>query len=206
MQQVNLYSEILRQEQQQSGIQLVTLSMVAVALLFILFSAYVLWDIKTSQAELQQAQLTVNQQQTLVDGLMTKKISQEPNSELMKEIQTWQNNVNEAAQTLQTLANRSSVLSKGFSNYLKAFAINANPDVWLTGIHINGNKAGVKLEGSTFIPQQIPNTLQQLQNTPALKGLTFAKLTMQQSTKVPGQMDFVLSSSENNPDDQGHDQ
>jgi Tfp pilus assembly protein PilN len=206
MQQVNLYSEILRQEQQQSGIQLFTLSMVAVALLFILFSAYVLWDIKTSQAELQQAQLTVNQQQTLVDGLMTKKISQGPNSELMKEIQTWQNNVNEAAQTLQTLANRSSVLSKGFSNYLKTFAINANPDVWLTGIHINGNKAGVKLEGSTFIPQQIPNTLQQLQNTPALKGLTFAKLTMQQSTKVPGQMDFVLSSSENNPDDQGHDQ
>jgi hypothetical protein len=97
------------------------------------------------------------------------------------------------------------VLSKGFSYYLKALAIRPNPEVWLTAILIDGQKEEIKLEGSTFKPQQIPQTLQQFQTKPALKGLTFGKMVMHQSEKIPGQMDFILSSLDKSPDGKDHD-
>ncbi len=207
MQQVNLYGETLKHQQQQSGIQLVAMALSALVLLFVLISAYLLWDINTTESELKQAQLLLDQQQAHLNELSAKRSSHETNAQLVKEIEQWQNNVNEAAQAIQMLASkRSSVLSKGFSYYLKAFAIQPNPEVWLTAIHINGQDEGIVLEGSTFKPKQIPQTLQRLQNKPALKGLTFAKLVMQQSDKVPGQMDFRLSSSDKPENEKNHAQ
>ena len=196
MQQVNLYSEILKQQQQQSGIKLVIAALVAIALLCIIFSAFLLSSINTTETELDQAKQSLNHQEALVNELLSKRPSQEPNTLLIAEIEQWQNNVNEAAQALQMIAGSEAVLLRGFSFYLKALAIQANPDVWLTAIHIDGQKAELRLEGSTFKPEQIPQTLQQLQNKSALKGLTFARLVMQQSSKIAGQMDFTLGSSE----------
>jgi hypothetical protein len=204
MQQVNLYSEILKQQQQQSGIQLVAASLVVMAFLVFSFSGYLLWDVNATKTELEQVKLTLNQEQAKVNALVAKRANLQPDTSLLTEIDQWQKNVNEAAEALQMLAGTDPVLSKGFSLYLKAFALQANPAVWLTAIQINGENGEVKLEGSTFKPQQIPQTLQQLQSKPALKGLTFAKLTMHQSTKVPGQMDFTLSSSDKNSSDNGH--
>lgn len=196
MQQVNLYSEIFKQQQQQSGIKLVAVALGVVALLFVIFSAYLFWDINTTETEMQQAQLSLSQQQARVSELLSKRARQEPNTQLIAEIDQWQNNVNEAVQALQMLAGKEAVLSKGFSSYLQALAIESNPEVWLTAIHIDGQNEEVRLEGSTFEPQQIPQALQQLQNKSTLKGLTFTKLVMQQSPKIAGQMDFTLSSAE----------
>jgi Tfp pilus assembly protein PilN len=196
MQQVNLYSEILKQQQQKSGNKLVIAAMALVAMVFVMFSGYLFWDINTTEAKLQQAQLQLNQEQGRVNLLLAKRPRQEPNKELIADVEQWQGNVNEAAQALEMLVGKEAILLKGFSSYLKAFAIESNPEVWLTAIHIDGQKQEVKLEGSTFDPQEIPKTLQQLQNKPGLIGLTFAKLVMEQSTKVAGQMDFSLSSSE----------
>jgi Tfp pilus assembly protein PilN len=94
------------------------------------------------------------------------------------------------------LTGREAVLSQGFSSYLQALANQADPEVWITAIHIDGQNRGLSIEGSTFKPEQIPLLLQQLQKESVFKGQNFAKLEMQQSTKIAGQMDFILSSSE----------
>jgi seryl-tRNA synthetase len=192
MQQINLYSEILKQEQQQTGLKFATMALAALIVLFALVSAYLWWDIYTSGNKLKQTQEALNEQQNRMNALLAKQALNQPNNELIAEIEQWQNNLNETAQTLQLLDSKRSVLSKGFSYYLKALAIQPNPEVWLTSIHIDGQNEEIKLEGSTFKPQQIPQTLQQFQRKPALKGLTFGKLVMRQSEKIPGQMDFIL--------------
>lgn len=196
MQQVNLYSEILKQQQKQSGIKLTTAFLAAVALLCVSFSAYLLGHISTIETELHQAQLTLNQEQARVNALLSKRPSQEPNTSVLAEIEQWQNSVNEASQTLQMLAGREAILSQGFSIYLQALANQSNHEIWLSAIHIDGKNSELSIEGSTFKPEQIPQALQQLQQEPAFKGQTFAKLSMQQSAKIVGQMDFTLSSSE----------
>lgn len=154
MQQVNLYSEILKQQQQQSGIKLVLAALVAIALLCTIFSAFLLSSINTTETELSLAKQSFSHQEALVNELLSKKSSPEPNTLLIAEIEQWQNNINEASQALQMLAGSEAVLLRGFSFYLQALAIQSNPDVWLTAIHIDGEKSEVRLEGSTFKPQQ----------------------------------------------------
>jgi hypothetical protein len=200
MQQVNLYRDILKQEQKQSGINLVLGALAALALTCIGFSAFVLWDIHTTETDLHAAQLSFDQQQDYVNKMLAKKSTKEPNEQLIAEIEHWQNSVNETMETLQVLSGKETILSQGFSFYLKALAFKSNPEVWLTVIHIDGQNGGMRLEGSTFKPQQLPQVLQQLQNQSALKGQTFAKLMMQQSPNIDGQIDFTLSSTEQAPD------
>jgi len=56
MQQVNLYSEILNQQQNQTGIQLLTATLGGLAFLCISFSVYLVWDVSSTETELHQAQ------------------------------------------------------------------------------------------------------------------------------------------------------
>jgi Tfp pilus assembly protein PilN len=206
MQQVNLYSEILKQQGQQSSTKLIGFALGIVGLLFLLFSVYLILDIKSTESQVEKAQQALNQQQARFNEILSKRPKQEPDQQLIADIDEWRNNVNEAAQAIQMLVGKEAVLLKGFSSYLRAFAAETNPEVWLTTIHIDGQNEDVRLEGSTFKPQQIPYTLQQLQNRPALKGLTFGKLIMEQSPNVPGQMDFILSSPVKPSDAQDHAQ
>jgi hypothetical protein len=196
MQQVNLYSEILKQEQKQSDLKLVAGAFMALALLCLAFTGYLLWDIGKTETDLQKARDSLKQQQALVNEMVAKKTNTGPDNQLLAEIEQWQKSVNEAAQTLQLLAGNETILKQGFSFYLQSLAMQSNPEIWFTAIHVDGHKGEMKLEGSTFKPQQIPFTLEQLQDKPALKGLKFAKLVMKQSEKVPGQIDFTLGSPE----------
>jgi Tfp pilus assembly protein PilN len=195
-QQINLYREILKQQQKQSGIKLYSLTLAALALLCVGFSAYLLWDISTIETKLSQARLSLNQEQARINELLSKRPSQELNTSVLAEVEQWQNSINEASQTLQMLAGKGTVLSHGFSSYFQALANQSDPEVWITAIHIDGQNRGINIEGSTFKPEQIPLLLQQLQKESVFKGQTFSKLEMEQSTKIAGQMDFTLSSSE----------
>jgi len=196
MQQVNLYSEILAQQHKQSGIKLYSLILATATLACLSFSAYLFWHTNAIETELQQAQLTINQEQARVNSLLSTRSSQQPNELLVAEIELWQNSVNEAAQTLQLLAGKEAQLSQGFSSYFQALANQSSPDVWLTAIHIDKQHQDLRFAGSSFKPEQIPMTFLRLQQEPAFRGQTFAKLAMQKSSNTPGQMDFTLSSSE----------
>lgn len=196
MQQVNLYSEILAQQHKQSGIKLYSLILATAILACLSFSAYLFWHTNAIETELQQAQLTINQEQARVNSLLSTRSSQQPNELLVAEIELWQNSVNEAAQTLQLLAGKEAQLSQGFSSYFQALANQSTADVWLTAIHIDKQHQDFRFAGSSFKPEQIPMIFQRLQQEPAFRGQTFAKLAMQKSTNTPGQMDFTLSSSE----------
>lgn len=196
MQQVNLYSDILKQQQNQSGIKLYIALFAAVFLICICFSSYLLWGVNVIETELQHAQLTLEHEKSRVNEFLSKTPRQELNAQLLAEVQTWQNSVNEATQTLQLLAGGEAILSQGFSGYFEALANQSDPEVWLTAIHIEGQNRGMRIEGSTFKPEQVPQALQHLQQEPAFTGQTFAKLMMQESARIAGQMDFILSSSE----------
>jgi len=196
MQQVNLYSDILKQQQKQSGIKLAIVMLAGLTLLCVSFSAYLFWNTRKIEIELHHAHAQLASEQVRVNELLAKRPRQEPNLLLIAELEQWQKSINEAAQTLQLLTGKETMLSQGFSAYLQALADQSSPEVWLTAIHIDGQNRGMRLEGSTFKPEHIPQALQQLQQERAFKGQTFAKLNMQKSANVGGQIDFTLSSSE----------
>jgi len=206
MQQINLYRDILNQQNKASDIQLVTIGLVAIVISLLSISAYEVWDYYSIQAELEGARHSFSQDQAKVNDLISKRPSQDVSRELLAEIDQWQSSVNEAAQTLQLLSGRKSQVAQGFSSYFDALTKYSGTDVWLTNIQIDGQSRAISIQGSTFKPEQIPRALLELQQQPALKGQTFAKLTIEQSSQVAGQIDFILSSSEQSSSERKHAQ
>lgn len=200
IQQVNLYQDILRQEQAKSGISLYWLSLSAVILLFIGFSGYLIWNGKNTETQVQQLRQDLAAEQAKVMLISSQIPKQEINPQLAAEVTQWQSMLDELTQTLKLLSGKGAEQSPGFSSYFQALSNRSIPDVWLSALYLGGQQQIIIIEGSTFKPEKIPYFLQQLQKEPIFNGHTFAKLAMQQAEKIPGQIDFKLSTTLDAPD------
>lgn len=92
--------------------------------------------------------------------------------------------------------------ASGYSEYLRAFAREVVPGLWLTGFNIAGNGAEMSLSGATLNPALVPDYVQRLSREKIMHGKVFASLQMQQP-KVEGDkqkqaryVEFTLQSVE----------
>jgi hypothetical protein len=200
IQQVNLYKDFLRQQQDESGINLYLLGLSIITLLFIGFSGYLMWDSKNTETQAQQLRQDLAAEQAKVNLISSQIPKQEVNPQLAAEVAQWQNMLDELTQTMKQLSGKSADQSPGFSSYFQALSNQSIPDVWLSALYLDGQQHLINIEGSTFKPEKIPYFLQQLQKEPIFNGHSFAKLAMQQSEKIPSQIDFKLSTTLDAPD------
>jgi hypothetical protein len=206
IQQVNLYRDILRQEQNKVGINLYWVGTAAVTLLFIGLSIYLMSNTKNTEVQVQQLRQDLSTEQSRVNLILSKIPKQEVNTQLAAEVALWQNMLDELTQAVQQLSGKGTDQSPGFSSYFQALSNQSIPDVWLRALYLNGQQQIINIEGSTFKPEKIPYFLQQLQKEPIFNGHTFAKLMMQQSEEIPSQMDFKLNTILEVPDIKDHAQ
>lgn len=206
IQQVNLYQDILKQEQNKSGINLYWVGLFTIALLLIGFSAYLMWNTKNTETQVQQNRRDLAAEQARVQLISSQIPKQEINTQLVAEVAQSQNMLDELTQTMRLLSGKSADQSPGFSNYFQALSNQSIPDVWLSALYIDGQHQVINIEGSTFKPEKIPYFLQQLRKEPVFNGHTFAKLIMQKSEKTPNQIDFKLSTTLEAPDKKDHAQ
>ncbi|MEI6335365.1 MAG: PilN domain-containing protein [Methylococcaceae bacterium] len=193
IQQINLYADILKQQQKNAVIKLYLSCAGAVLLVWMGFSAYLLWDISKAEKELQSAQLMLKNEHILPPP----STAPEPvlNVALLAEIKQLQDSINEVTQIMALLTDSQSLVVPKFSSYFQALADQFVPDVWITAIHIAGKSRNVSLEGSTFKPEKVPQILDKLLQDPTFKGQSFDKFIMQPSPNKPEQTDFTLRSS-----------
>ncbi|MCF7965153.1 PilN domain-containing protein [Methylobacter sp. Wu8] len=206
IQQVNLYQDILRQEQNKSGINPYWLGLSGIALLFIGFSAHTIWNLKNMETQVRQSHQNLEAELARVNLLSAHIPKQEVDTQLSAEVAQWQTMLDEITQTMQLLTDKHADQSPGFSSYFQGLANQSIPEVWLSSLYLDGQKQIINIEGSTFNPEKIPFFLQQLQKEPIFNGHTFAKLSMQKSESVEGQMDFKLSTSWEAPNKKDHAQ
>lgn len=101
----------------------------------------------------------------------------------------------------------------GYSDYLRAFARQIVPDLWLTGFAIGAAGKHIAIDGATLRPDLVPQYLNRLRGEPIMQGRLFAMLTMrptkveakpeQGATKAsaatPAYLQFTLSSDQEMP-------
>jgi hypothetical protein len=206
IQQVNLYQDILRQEQHKSGINLYWIGLTAIALLLIGFSVYLLWNLNNTEVLVQSTTKKLEAEQAKVNFISSKIPNQEIDTQLAADVAQWQTMLDEIAQAMRLLSNKVTDQSPGFSNYFQALSNQAIPDVWLSALYLNRQQQIINIEGSTFKPEKIPYFLQQLQKEPVFNGHSFAKLMVQQSKETPSQMDFKLNTTLEATDKTNHAQ
>jgi len=89
----------------------------------------------------------------------------------------------------------------GYSGYLRAFARQVVPGLWLSGFDIEGDGTQISLHGGVLKPSLVPAYIQRLNREKIMHGKSFAALQMQQPKgkdgKVAGRyVEFTLHSSE----------
>jgi len=204
MQQVNLYQDSLRQGRNKSGINLYWTGLPTIAVLFICLSAYLAWDAKNTETQIQQHLHDLSAEQARIKLIESKIPKQDIDTQLAAEAALWQNMLDELTQTMQLLSGNTPDQSPGFSNYFQALSNQSIPDVWLSALYLDSQQQIINIKGSTFKPEKIPYFLQKLQKEPIFNGHSFAKLTMRKSEKMPDQMDFNLSTTLEAPDKKDH--
>jgi len=191
-QQVNLYSEILKQQQRKAIVTLYIAIVVFIVVMFIAFSAYLLWSVNTAETSFQNEQLILKNEQTYAEQLALQHANPAFNTQWVEDIKQWQNKINEAEKTERLIDERMRLSEKNFSDYLQALANQSDRDVWITAIHITGENRSLSIQGSTFKPEKVPQLLQRLQKDPVFKGEFFNKLVMEPSLKKTEQINFTL--------------
>lgn len=69
--------------------------------------------------------------------------------------------------------------TKGYSQYLSAFARQIVGDLWLTGLNIQGAGNEIGLRGRALQPELVAVYMNRLKNEPVLQGKSFSTLEMQ---------------------------
>lgn len=193
IQQINLYQEILKQQQDKPGINRSGLALIAAMVLLLVFSLYLLFDLYATKNSLQQARRQLSEAETRVQLLKIQFPEQQINKLLSQEISRSQNTLNNLSKVIYLLTDKKSDQTQGFSRYFSALSRQSIADVWLSNIYINGKKHTLKLQGSTFNPEKVPVFIQKLHNEPVFQGRNFAELSMTQAEKTENQIDFSVS-------------
>ena len=68
--------------------------------------------------------------------------------------------------------------TKGYSEYMRAFARQSVNGLWLTGFTMQGAGAEIELRGRTLQPELVPAYLGRLRDEAVMKGKSFATLAM----------------------------
>lgn len=206
IQQVNLYQDIIRQEQGKTILSPWSAGLLAVILLLTGSSVYRLWDLDSLKTQMQQTRQNLDAEQARTADLLAKFPNPKNDSLATTQIEQLQNKVSELAQITPLLTDKNAGAAQGFSRQFQALANQSVPEVWLNKIHLSGPQRIVDIEGSTFKPGKIPYFLQQLQKEPVFQGQTFAKLVMLKSENRPDQTDFKLNTTLETEDGDEHAQ
>ncbi len=193
MQQINLYQDCFRLDNQAPGLNRYSVGLLVTVVAGVAFSLYLFWQVHSAAQQLNLVKQQQAAEQQRIDHLIAKLPKPEPDPLLAEKIKQLQTSTTQLRQTLQLLNNKNSAWPEGFAKYFQALANQAVTDVWLTSIYIDEQKRILNLKGSTFKPDKIAYFLQQLQKEPLLAGISFAEMTMLKSEKNPEQLDFTAS-------------
>lgn len=195
-QQINLYNEeLLRQSKSISGLRVLQ-GCGLLLFVLILFYSFMLYQVN-------------EQEQQLVDGEKNLATEQAKLAELSHKttVLTIEQELKAAedealAQRAIINALKSGVIgnTRGYSEYMRAFAKQWLEGLWLTGFNIDGDATQMSISGAALAPELVPTYIQRLKNEKIMRGKTFASLQMQLPAIEAGKpgkpqyLEFVLHS------------
>ena len=203
IQQINLYKDILQQQQQKSLLAQVPLLLLSLFVLLLLFSAYTQWQTYSIEQAISLNEQQLKADETKVNSLLARIPAQALDPNLATEVQRLQHTLDDLTQTIQILNIKNPDDSLGFSQYLRAFANQGLKEVWLTHIFITGQPKTITIDGSSSNLEKIPTFIQRLRNEPIFKGQSFAQLKIEKANEAK-QINFSLSSKLQPPEETKH--
>lgn len=193
IQQINLYQELVQKKKAGLNKQSYIVGGSLLFLLVLCYCAWQGWQVHQLKAELHVKQAQLNTEITDLSLIQLQYPKQEINPLLVSELDRLQNISASLERVVAMLSDQKSDKNTGFSAYFSALAEQSIKTIWLTGISIDAETNTIQLQGSTYLPETLPQLIKLLNKEAVFKGRYFADLQMQASENNAKQINFTIS-------------
>lgn len=190
-QQINLYQAAFRKQPERfSASTLLRASAVVIAAVVLLY-AFGRWQLSALRAEV----ANVEQQHTALlkrlEDTQRKFAARAKNEHLDREIARMETLIAAKSRVRDILERGVFANTRGYSEYLLAFARQHVNGVWLTGFDIAGAGERLTLKGRTTVPELVPQYVQKLANEQTLAGIEFQVFRMERPEKEQRRQPYI---------------
>ncbi len=179
-QQINLFNPIFLKQKKYFSVVTMLQALGLIVLGSMLFYGYAWYQVQQLAQQTQEMTRRYEAEQKRLVNYANEFSPQRAQQALNAELNSLeaQNEAQEAI--LQTLKSGAIGNTRGYSEYLSAFARQAIKGLWLTGFDINGDGAQIGLHGAVTDPKLLPGYIQRLGREEVMRGKTFESMQMKQ--------------------------
>lgn len=197
-QQINLYNPVfLKQKKYFSALTMLqALGLIAVgAALFYVYAAY---QVNLLSRQVDEAGKRYAAEENRLMRYASEYSPQQSAQLLEEQLRGLEAQAAAQQELLESLKSGAMDNTSGYSEYLRAFARQVIPGLWLTGFSIDNNGTQLSLSGGATDPSLVPSYIQRLNREKVMQGKSFAGLQMQQPKAEGGKparyVEFMLQS------------
>jgi len=198
-QQINLFNETLTQSGKSFSVQNMLQALGVILFCAILFYSYVIYQTREMEQQLEQATKSLATEQARMSDMAAEYSRQRAGLTIEQELKKLTAEAAAQRAIISALKNGVIGTTKGYSEYMQAFARQSVNGLWLTGFSIEADAAQLSIRGAALSPDLVPGYILRLNNEAAMRGKTFASLNMLQpkveaGKQEPQYLEFVLQS------------
>jgi SOS response regulatory protein OraA/RecX len=201
-QQINLFDEKLLKQKDYFSLLAMLQALGLILLGSVLFYGYAVYQVKQLAIQSAESQTRYDSEVAKLARYTADFSPQLAQQQLEKELS--QAEAEAKAQRELILRMKSGGLgnTKGYSEYMRAFARQTVYGLWLTGFEITGDAVQMKMQGAALSPEAVPSYIKRLRQEKAINGKEFAALQMQQHKYEEGKpsgrayLEFTLQTAD----------
>ena len=199
-QQINLFNENLHQSGNAFSVLNMLQGLVVVLVLALLFYGYSAFQSMQLAQNLDEVNARLAAEQARLAQLSAEFAKQRSGMTLEMELQKLTSEAAAQREIINALKHGVIGNTKGYSEYMQAFARQTVEGLWLSGFSIDGDARQMSLSGAALSPELVPGYIMRLNKEAAMRGKTFSSLHMQIPREEAGKqagkqyLEFMLQS------------
>ncbi len=201
-QQINLFNPIFLRQKKYFSIVAMLEALGLILLGTLAMYGYALYQVNQLEDQSAETARRYTDDQSRLSRYAAEYSPQQANQALQDELKSAEAALAAQQYVISTLKGGTLGNTRGYSEYMRAFARQVVPGLWLTGFTITGDGAQMSLSGGVLSPGLLPQYVVRLNREGVMHGKTFASLQMQQPAAGSGSatpsryVEFSLQSAE----------
>lgn len=178
-QQINLFNPIFLKQKKYFSATTMAQALGLILLGCVLLSAVMSYQVAMLSKEAESTSAQLSAQQAQLNQITAVSASRQKSKSLEDEVLKAEAEIKSLQQVFDIVQKGDFGNTKGYAEYMRAFARQAVNGVWLTGFSIQGAGNEIGLQGRALQAGMVPTYISRLKREQALQGKSFAALDMQ---------------------------
>lgn len=195
-QQINLFNPVFLKQKKLFSLVTMLQGLGLIMLGSAIFYGYAVYQVKMLTKQSEETDKRYASEQEKLKRYKEGFSPQQVNEALEEELKMAEAKLSAQNEIVETL--RSGVIGNttGYSEYMRAFARQAEHGLWLTRFNIVGDAAQMSMSGAVLSPELVPAYIRRLGQEKVMSGKSVAALQMQRNGEGGRYVEFTLQSVE----------